>query len=156
MEIIEMLGSIDWTATGTIAATGIAIASFVISLRTIRENKKYKAPDFRFTPLDPIDSRSRLRLTNNGESSAKNVKLVFDFDPTGMFTNQPLEWVAIDKDEPVTIIFDSDFAASSAHFDTWLQRILSEHPERRTATIEYTTRLGKRNKQEVLIPAEAK
>lgn len=132
----------------------IAAAALVVALRVGHENRKFKAPDFRITFAgNNVDGQSVITITNKGESAAKDVKITFGMDPTGIFTTASREWMVIDRDESVQITFDTSSPYPNIAYQSWLGFVLLDHPERRAATVEYRTRLGKRVSEEVLLPS---
>ncbi len=146
------LGELNWPE---IVSAVIAAFALVVAIRVGIENRKYKAPDFRITAAGQNGrGKSMVKMTNNGETPAKDVKLTLAMDPTGMFTSKPLEWAVIDKNEPVLIVFDQPNTHNTAPYADWLSFVLTNHPERRDATVEYTNRLGKRVSMAVLLPSE--
>lgn len=146
----------EWLANQGLALAVAAVAAWV-SHRAIKVTRAYQDPlfvmecepkDIPAAPMGEPDRPVYMYLVNKGNSSARDVRWVANFDPYGIQV-RPQEWPLIEKGARVYV--QTPFMASSMRMPVLWQLLHSENAAA-YATISYKTQSGERREEQVLLP----
>lgn len=155
----------NWFLDGgwvSILAMLISAGSVLVAWKARLDVGKYRDAAWRLDPVPTTDEYLRLqfKLVNIGETRAKNVKIVFDVDPTGHIVTvagAPATgdhmWALIQPGESVLIDFAwSQGAGTASTALSWFDTHIASNTLRNGATVTWTNVLHARRKDRVVLP----
>ncbi|MFD4421243.1 hypothetical protein ACFWN7_07040 [Agromyces sp. NPDC058484] len=150
-----------WIAIASAVVAGI---SAYIAWRAHKNVGLYKDAFFKLDPLLPSDYFAiQFRLVNTGETSARDVDLVLEVDPTHLRTSNvdgaastDPKWTLIEPGEAGVVHFTiADTTGSEILAAESFDMDIAANPKRNKGTVTFTNVLGRRRTQTVTIPRVA-